>query len=179
MTAPDQPARAAEVPATESSPSPDRQLAARLFNRTWDLLDNQARTPDDDDEMVHCAHASRFHWSQAPECQPHHLAVGEWQCSRVYSVLGRAEPALWHARRCLERCQEGNVTGFFMGAAYEALARAHQVAGDEVEAARWEAQAREIAETLTDKEDRDQLLADLDSLPNASNASNASNADST
>jgi hypothetical protein len=153
------------TPPAEPAASEDRRLAARLFNRTWDLLDTPARTHDDDDEMVHCAHASRYHWSQAPECQPHNLAVGEWQCSRVYSVLGRGEPALWHARRCLERCQAGNVTGFFLGTAYEALARAHRVAGDSVEAARWEGLARELAGTLSDSDDREQLLSDLDSLP--------------
>ena len=30
------------------------------------------------------------------------LARGEWLCSRVYATLGRGEPALWHARRCVE-----------------------------------------------------------------------------
>ena len=45
------------------------------------------------------ARASRFHWGEVGE--PVNRVRGEWQCSRVYAVLGRAEPALWHARRCL------------------------------------------------------------------------------
>ena len=32
---------------------------------------------------------------------PAHLARGEWQISRVYTVLGRPEPALNHAHRVL------------------------------------------------------------------------------
>ncbi len=142
-----------------------RELAVALFNKTWDLLDKDNRTDGEDDEMVHCAHASRYHWSQAPECLPRNLAVGEWQCARVYSVLRRSEPALWHARRCLERCQDAGETGFFLGTAYEAMARAHRIAGDAGEASRWEERARNIAESLTDEEDRTQLLADLASLP--------------
>ena len=50
--------------------------------------------------MIHAAHASRYHWGEVGDDV--HLARGEWQCARVYSVLGRAEPALWHARRCVE-----------------------------------------------------------------------------
>ena len=47
--------------------------------------------------MIHAAHASRYHWSQVGE--PVNVAHGEWQCSHVYAALGRAEPALHHARR--------------------------------------------------------------------------------
>ena len=74
-------------------------LAADLFNHVWTLLETPHRTPEQDDEMLHAAHASRHHWGEIG--QPANLARGEWQCSRVYAVLGRAEPALWHARRCL------------------------------------------------------------------------------
>ena len=80
-------------------PTTRRKLAADLFNHTWTLLEKPDRTPAEDDEMIHSAHASRFHWGEVGE--PFNLARGEWQCSRVYAVLGRAEPALWHARRCL------------------------------------------------------------------------------
>ena len=40
-----------------------RSLASSLFNHTWTLLDKKNRTPEDDIEMMHCAHASRYHWS--------------------------------------------------------------------------------------------------------------------
>ena len=54
------------------------------------------------------------------------LARGEWQCSRVYAVLGRAEPALWHARRCVELDEAGaeGREDWDLAAAYEAMARA-------------------------------------------------------
>ena len=50
--------------------------------------------------MIGAAHASRYHWSKAASGV--NRARGDWQCSRVYAILGRGEPALWHARRCLE-----------------------------------------------------------------------------
>ncbi len=87
-------------PAPSGLPESERQLAADLFNLVWTLLEQTGRTTEDDDRMVHAAHASRYHWGQVGG--PEQLAIGEWQCARVYSVLGRAEPALHHARRCLE-----------------------------------------------------------------------------
>ncbi len=146
--------------------SPSRQVAARLFNHTWDLLLKQNRTPDEDDEMIHAAHASRYHWSEAPECTPRNLAVGEWQCARVHSALGMPEAALRYARRSVQRCEEAGIEGFYLGAAYEGLARACLVAGDVLEGRQWEARARAVADSLpSDSQDREVLREDLASLP--------------
>ncbi|MCY1139283.1 hypothetical protein OWR29_14885 [Actinoplanes sp. Pm04-4] len=38
-----------------------RQLAVDLFNGVWTLLEKPDRTAEDDDRMLHMAHASRFH----------------------------------------------------------------------------------------------------------------------
>jgi hypothetical protein len=43
-----------------------RLLAAQLFNETWRLLELQGRGEQDDDRMIHAAHASRYHWGQVP-----------------------------------------------------------------------------------------------------------------
>jgi hypothetical protein len=79
-------------------------------------------------------------------------------------VLGRAEPALHHARRCLELCEEHGIGDFDLAYAYEALARAHAVAGASDEAARFAALAREQAGLIADPEDREHLLEDLQTL---------------
>jgi hypothetical protein len=44
-------------------------LAAQLFNETWRLLELQGRSEDDDDRMIHAAHASRHHWGQVPDLE--------------------------------------------------------------------------------------------------------------
>src|SRR5256885_13172471 len=33
-----------------------RRLGADLFNKTWTLMEKTDRTPEEDDEMLHCAH---------------------------------------------------------------------------------------------------------------------------
>jgi DNA-binding transcriptional MerR regulator len=142
-----------------------RLLAAQLFNETWRLLQREGRTRADDDRMIHAAHASRFHWEQVPEAPPAQLARGEWQISHVYAVLGRDEPALHHARRVLELCQENGIGDWDLAFAYEALARARAVAGDAGLAREHTDQALAAAEDIADPDDRDLVLADLETIP--------------
>lgn len=137
-----------------------RELAVRLFNGVWELLERPDRTPAEDERMVHMAHASRFHWEEVGAAV--NIARGEWQCSRVYTVVGRAEPALHHARRVLEVCQDNGIGDFDLGYAYEAMARAHAVAGDADEARDWLAKARAV--DVAEADDRELLMADLDTI---------------
>jgi hypothetical protein len=136
-----------------------RQLGVDLFNFVWTLLERPGRTPDEDDLMVHSAHASAYHWRQIGEVK--NFARSEWQCSRVYSVLGRAEPALHHARRCLEWCGRGEVDDWDVPFAHEALARAYAAAGDREETERHLALARELGAAIADPEDREHLETQL------------------
>jgi hypothetical protein len=142
-----------------------RRLAVDLFNHVWTLLRRDARTVEQDDEMIHAAHASRHHWAEAGTAV--NLARGEWQCSRVYATLGRAEPALHHARRCLEICEANaaDLEEFDLPFAYEALARAHALAGDRDEAERWAIRGREAAAAIRDEDDRELVLMDLATIP--------------
>ena len=140
-------------------PERQRQLAKDLFNHVWTLLERESRTPVEDDEMLHAAHASRYHWGVVGE--PVNRVRGEWQCSRVYAVLGRPEPALHHARRCLEICREEGIGDFDLAFAYEALARASRVAGDDGATERWLTEARSAGDRITDPEDRELLRSDL------------------
>lgn len=136
-----------------------RMLAAELFNRVWSLLERQDRTSADDDTMLHAAHASRFHWGE--DGAPVNLVRGEWQVSRVYAVLKRPEPALWHARRCLELCKLHGIGDFDLAFAYEAMARAHAVAEQPDAVNSYLQLARQAGRQIAEQDDRDVFLADL------------------
>jgi hypothetical protein len=142
-----------------------RKLAADLFNCVWTHLETANRTPEQDDEMLHAAHASRYHWGEPGVGEPVHLARGEWQVSRVYAVLGRPEPALWHARRCLALAEQHDLSPFDLGAANEAIARAHLAAGDLAEVATWKTRAAAVLDQIEDPDDREILEGDLATLP--------------
>lgn len=141
-----------------------RRLAVEAFNHVWKLLEKHDRTPEEDDELVHEAHASTYHWLKAPEGRAENRVRGEWICSRTYAALGRAEPALHHARRCLELCEQHAVADFDLAYAYEAHARAYAVAGDEERARRYAAAAREAGERIAEADDRELFFSDLAEL---------------
>ena len=146
--------------------SEERQRGVELYNSSWALMEKRSRSPEEDDELIHHVHASMYHWLQAPECEPKNRARGEWLCSRAYSVLGRAEPAVHHARRCFEICEQhaDNLEDWDLAFAYEALARANRVAGNEEEARRVEERGRELAEQIADPEDKEIVLKDYATL---------------
>jgi hypothetical protein len=141
-----------------------RQLAVDLFNHVWRLMGLPQRSPEQDDEMIHAAHASRHHWGEVGNAP--NLARGEWQVSRVYAVLGRGEPALFHAHRCLAYVQSGEgMAEWDLPFAYEALARACAVAGDASQSSGYERLARETGASIADAEDREHLFSELGTLP--------------
>ena len=144
-------------------PDVQRKIAAACFNRVWSLLEKETRTEAEDAQMIHAAHASTYHWMQIGE--PVRRARGEWQCSRVYCVLGQPEAAMFHAKKVLEICQREGIGDFDLAFAYEGLARASAVAGDHDEAHRWAELARSAATDIAEEFDRELLLGDLETLP--------------
>lgn len=146
-------------------PAQQREVAVELFNLVWNLLERSDRTESDDDRMLHAAHASRYHWGEVGAAEQQ--AVGEWQCSRVYAVLGRGEPALHHAGRVLDIARSDGVPEWVGASGMEAMARASAVTGDEAAAAEWTARARSAAMAIEDedKEDREVVLGDIATLP--------------
>ena len=143
-------------------PLGERELASELFNLTWDYLGMQSRIPDEDDAMVHAAHASRWHWGKVGG--PEQWAIGEWQCSRVHAVLGHGDEALAHARHCLEIAEADRVDDFVPASAHEALSRAYAALGD-FDAAREERNAAYRLAIELDDEDRDVIEHDLGTIP--------------
>jgi len=141
-----------------------RRLAVDLFNRSWKLLEVENRTPAQEDELIHVVHAAAFHWGEIGDAA--RRARSENQCARVYSALGRPEPALHHARRALELVREGG-DGFEdwdLATALEVTARAQLAAGNRDEAERYAALSRSELERVADPEDREIIASQLAEL---------------
>lgn len=137
----------------------DRALAADLFNRAWALLDMPARTPEQDDEMVHAAHASAYFWLRVGT--PQHHFRSHWQLARVYAALGRAEPALHHAERCRRLCTDRALTPFDHACFFEVHARALAADARPTEASISLQRARFVTATLTDPEEQRLMETDI------------------
>lgn len=139
-----------------------KKMAIDLFNLTWDLIEKQDRTEDDNDTMIYAANASRYHWGGVGT--PLNFARGEWQISRVYAMLGRAEPALHHAKKSMELCLKHDLGAFDLGFAYEAMARAYAVHGDIGEQDHYLGLAQETAQQVENEENKNWLLRNITSV---------------
>jgi hypothetical protein len=148
---------------TGLDPAARRALAVALYNRVAELLERSDRTAADDQELVNAAHASRYAWTSIGTAR--HLAIGDWQISRVYTVLGRPEPAVHHAQLCLDNARLAADEPWLLASAYEALSRAYASAGERAAAAQWRARAVAQLELVTDVEDRAVVERDIASLP--------------
>ena len=129
-----------------------RYFAADAFNACWQLIEKEARTPDDDDEMLRLAEASFWHWHSFEGHTGENLSIGYWQLARVYVLANQPARALRYAEKCLEVSERASLSPFCMGYAYEALARAQKANGDDWEATLEKAYA--AAESVTDEESK-------------------------
>jgi hypothetical protein len=143
----------------------DKAFAARFFNDTWSYLDKPVRTDQDTEAMIHCAHASFYHWTRVAERTPLNLAIGYWQLSRVHAVASRAADAEHYAQRCMDIAVTVAGEPWIAGSAHEALARAAAVKGDRTVRDRHLAEARAVAARETDEETKKILLRDIESVP--------------
>jgi hypothetical protein len=137
-------------------------FAIQTFNQTWDLIDKPERSQAEIDRMINTAHASRYHWEIAGE--PVNIARGEWQISRVYAILLRLEPCLYHASRCLQITLENDLKDFDLAFAYEAMARACNLAGDDLETSKYMVLAEEAGAQIEKKDNRDYFFSELRSI---------------
>lgn len=139
-----------------------RFFSAHCFNAAWGLIDKDAWSEDDRVQMLARAMASVWHWSQRPDNEPQNRSIGYWQVSRVFALLGYGEPARWFGQLCLENSRQEEP--FFLGYAYECLARAAALCGEPEEAKRCLDEAARLAESISDESERQQLLADLKTI---------------
>lgn len=139
-----------------------RKFAADCFNRTWDLLDQESRTPEEDLQMIHTAHASRYHWGEIGT--PLEFARGDWQISRVYALLGDGNSALKYARSSLNHCLENGIDDFDLAFAYEALARSSAILKDKKNVDHYHHLAEEAAKGIKDQNNLDYFMRELNAI---------------
>jgi hypothetical protein len=117
-----------------------KKIAKQCFNQAWDYLDKKSRDADDEQQMLHLAHSSRYHWGFVGNAR--NFAVGDWQLSRVYAALNEPRLALHFAKSALELTQKNNLSSN-LPSAYEGMARAYTIAKENRSARDYITKARE------------------------------------
>jgi hypothetical protein len=140
-----------------------KKFSVELNNLVWNLLGKKDRTKQEDETMIHAAHGSYFHWSKVGTAV--NLQRGEWLVSHVYAVLNRPEPALHHAKLCMELTKENKLIDFDLAYAYEGMARAYASAGEKSESQEYIKLAKEAGEKIKNKEDKDIFFGDFEAGP--------------
>lgn len=137
-----------------------RALAIETNQLAWKLLESRT----DDDLLVHAAHASAFHWTQAGG-GPEKRQRAEWLIARVYAELGFGVSALRHARRCQEwtETHPEAMADFDRAYALEGLARAYAADRDRDATRRYRLRAREAGAAIAGEEDRKLFQQDFSS----------------
>ena len=138
------------------------ELAKKLFNETWDLIDKPDRTDADNIDMLHKAHVSCYLWREADN--PLNDARGEWLVSRVYSLLGEGRLALLHGARSLAICLDNGIGDFDLAFGYEAVARAYSILGNSQLQDENKRLGLAACEKIADNGDRDYTLSNFADL---------------
>jgi hypothetical protein len=136
-----------------------QKFAIDLFNQSWQLLELENRTEDDDEKMLQSAYASCYHWREAGTAL--NQARGEWMISHVNAVLGRSEAALHHAKRTLALCEKNGFADFDIAFAYEAMARALAACEDCPGYMKYFSLAQQAGEKIGKQEDKDSFSDSL------------------
>ena len=141
-----------------------KYYSANCFNKAWDLIDKDQRTPAEDEQMIRLTQASHYHWTQRPDYSSTGASIGYWQTSRIYAILDQPENAMHYGKLCLDASQEEGVPPFFLGYAFEALARAAAAAGNHQDTNTYLDKARAAADDVQKADDRKMLLDDLGTI---------------
>ncbi len=144
-----------------------RTLAVEYFNKTWDYIDIKDRSHEQELEMIHYAHASRFHWGHAEGSTDLNKARGEWQISRVYNLAGLGESALYHGKESLRLCEKNNYGDFDLVFAYETIAFAYKVLGDHQKMKLYAELGYKALENVEKPGDKEYCKSELDKIENA------------
>ena len=147
-----------ENPAAEEVAAWHRTFAPMAFNRTWELLDAEDLTREEE-EMLAATLAQRYHWYEVGT--ERNQAIADWQVSRVAGVLGYADLARRFGERSLEIAVEYDLDPFVRGFAHESIARA-AASVDDIETFTEHLELARVAlAEVEDDEDRETLQADL------------------
>jgi len=140
-----------------------KKFAVELNNLVWGLLEKKDRTKGEDEIMINASHASLYHWSIVGKAI--NLQRGHWLVSHVYAVLNRVEPALHHAKKCMELTEQHNFVDFDLAYACEAMARAYAAGGVKSKSEKYIKLAQEAGEKIKGEEDKKLFFSDFEAGP--------------
>ena len=140
-----------------------RLHAMECNNLAWALSESTHRTPLQNDEMLHAAHASAYHWARIGTDL--NRARARMLLGHVHAALGMGATALAYASESFEYLAAHNPPDWEMALAHAILAHAAFAAGEVDLHRRHFARANELGRAIADPEDREIFLKTFNVIP--------------
>jgi hypothetical protein len=132
-----------------------RWFAVECNNEAWNLYEQASRSPQEDQRMLHLAHAAVLHWE--PVGKLINQARGANLLAVVYARLGQPGLAVAYAENCLAWTIHAgeDATPFDHSAAYGCAAAAYAAVGQREQAEAMRGRCLDAAQKCDDPGDRE------------------------
>jgi hypothetical protein len=137
--------------------------AIECNNLAWNLADRPARTAAEDEEMLHAAHASAFHWAKVGTALNQVRAT--MLLAHVHAALRDGRAALAYAQRCNDDLAAHNPPDWEMAFSEAVLAHAAFAAGEADLHREHYARAQQLGQAIADPEDKEIFLKTFNHIP--------------
>jgi hypothetical protein len=150
-------------------PSPEdlalwqRRLAGQANNRAWSLAEQPSRTPQEDEEMLHAAHAAMHFWNLVGNAG--HKAHAAQLLAHVHAALKQGEQAAGYLARSQPVLMAPSAEAWERALAHAVAANVAAARGDASQHAEHHRQATQQVAALPDPQDRAILEDTLRVLP--------------
>lgn len=130
-----------------------RWFASALNNMVWQWLEDSKRDQSRTEDMIHAAHASCHHWTEAGTAI--HRARAEYLVANVHAAAGNTDSGLRFAQRALTglEAEPEGLSDWDLAFAADAMARVFAAAGSD-EAQHWLEEAEMLGAKIADPEDK-------------------------
>lgn len=131
----------------------NRWFAVECNNRAWRFAETPGRSAEEDEEMLHCAHAAALHWSKVGTGL--HRARATMLLGHVHALLGNGAIAMGYAEASFAYVSSHDSPHWEVAFAHAVLANAAAAAGERDLHAQHYARAQALGAALEDAEDRE------------------------
>lgn len=140
-----------------------RKLGSAANNRCWTLTEQLTRTPEEDQEMLHAAHAAMHLWSTIGTDK--NRTLGHLLLGQVHALLGHATSAMNYAKLAYDDITQTQSDAWEVAMAHAVLANAAHCSGGLALHESHYNTADKLIAALSDPQDKEIVLATLSVVP--------------
>ena len=153
----------ADKPTPEDAALWQRRLASQANNRAWSLAEALRRSPEEDEEMLHAAHAAMHFWKIIGK--PSNHAHAAQLLAHVYALLKLPGPATHYLSKSLPYFLKNDCAPSELAFAHAVAANVASAEGNAEAYTKHYSQAQAIIAQVANPEERKILNATLRVIP--------------